>query len=201
MTTSSSVDFFDKQFRQQVDRGDLELNPFESATLPYLQGSVLDFGCGLGNLALAAARRGSEVFALDASRTAIEHIESVARLENLPLHAEQADLRNYELRTSFDSVVCIGLLMFFDCPTAYRQLEQLKSLVRPGGVAAVNVLNDGTTFTDMFSPEGHCLFKSDELLKRFDGWDILYEQKSSFAAPRETTKNFTTVIARRPDEA
>ncbi len=198
MTANSSVEFFDRQFKQQVTHHELALNPFESAALPYLAGTVLDFGCGLGNLALAAARLGSEVFALDASRTAIEHVAAAARLAHLPVRAEQADLRDYALDASYDSVVSIGLLMFFDCATAYRQLARLQSAVKPGGVAAINVLSDGTTFMDMFSPEGHCLFQANELLERFDGWEILYQEQHTFAAPRGTTKQFTTVIARRP---
>lgn len=54
---------------------------------------------------------------------------------------------------------------------------------------------------DMSSPGGHCLFDPDELLKRFNGREVLYEAKSSFAAPHDTTKNFITVVARRPSEA
>jgi hypothetical protein len=48
--TMGSVRFFDAQFRHQLRSGDLALNPFERATLPYLRGQVLGAGCGLGNL-------------------------------------------------------------------------------------------------------------------------------------------------------
>src|SRR5262249_18522278 len=153
--------FFDEQFRRQVVAHDYALNPFEQAALPYVQGKVLDFGCGLGNLALEVARRGCSVVALDASHAAVEHLRLAAAEHALLVHAEEADLRSYELREDFDTVVCIGLLMFFDCPTANRQLAQLQEHVRPGGVAVVNVLTEGTTFMDMFAPEGHCLFEPD----------------------------------------
>ena len=63
MEPSHSVDFFDAQFRQQIERGAFALNPFEAAALPFLRGRVLDFGCGLGNLALHAARHGHTVLA------------------------------------------------------------------------------------------------------------------------------------------
>ena len=51
-----SVRFFEAQFQRQVSSGEFELNPFERLALPYLSGEVLDLGCGLGNLAVAAAR-------------------------------------------------------------------------------------------------------------------------------------------------
>jgi tellurite methyltransferase len=198
MTSNASVRFFDEQFQRQVAAGELQLNPFEAAALPHVRGDVLDYGCGLGNLSLAAARQGCSVLALDGSQAAIEHLRLVARREGLPLRAEEADLRSDELAEDFDTIVCIGLLMFFDCPTALRQLRQLQDHVRPGGTLIVNVLTEGTSFMDMFSPEGHCLFKAGELRGDLAGWDILGETRQEFAAPRDTRKVFETVIARKP---
>lgn len=200
MNTNASIGFFDSQFQDQVRKSDLALNPFEQAALPHLKGSVLDYGCGLGNLALAAARRGCKVVALDASHTAIEHLRHVADAESLSITAIEADLRNYEVGDDFDTVVCIGLLMFFDCPTAFSQLEQLKAHVRPGGVAVVNVLLEGTTFYGMFDPSGYCLFERGEIRSRFAGWEILHSEYRDFPAPNGTTKSFVTVIARKPVE-
>lgn len=201
MDTNRSVQFFDEQFRRQVAVGDYALNPIEAAALPHLHGAVLDYGCGLGNLAVQAARRGCRVVALDASETAIDHLRELASRESLPLHAEVADLRCFELTEHFDAVVCIGLLMFFDCPTALAQLSQLQAHVRPGGVAVVNVLVEGTTFMDMFAAEGHCLFGRDQLRDRFAGWQLIGCEQHEFPAPRQTRKIFVTVIARRPNEA
>lgn len=198
MTSNASVRFFDEQFRRQLQAGEHALNPFERAALPYLHGKVLDYGCGLGNLALEAARRGCEVVALDASATAIDHLRRVAAQEALALRAGQADLQGHVLDEDFDAVVCIGLLMFFDCPTARRQLDQLLAQVRPGGIAIVNVLVEGTTFMDMFAPEGHCLFRDAELRERLATWQLLDFQSQTFDAPRGTCKAFATVIARKP---
>lgn len=202
MVSDVSVRFFDAQFRRQVSESDLRLNPFEERALPHLHGTVLDYGCGLGNLSVAAARRGCATRALDASPVAIEHLARVAAGESLPIVAELADLRTHRIDGRFDSVVSIGLLMFFDCPTAWRQLDRLKAAVCPGGVAIVNVLVQGTTFLDMFAPDEHCLFKSDDLIARFAGWELLSHATDTFPAAHGTHKVFSTVIARKPhDEA
>ena len=50
----------------------------------------------------------------------------------------------------------------------------------------------------MFSVEGHCLFKPDELTERFHGWDVLLHERSDFPAPGGTVKKFATLIAQRP---
>ncbi|MEW6705782.1 MAG: class I SAM-dependent methyltransferase [Pseudomonadota bacterium] len=198
MRPNSSVSFFEEQFQRQVRESDLQLNPFERTALPYLRGRVLDHGCGLGNLAVAAARQGCSVLALDASATAIAHLRQVAQAGALPIEACEADLRSHELREEFDTVVSIGLLMFFDCPTAFAQLSALQAHVRPGGTAVVNVLVEGTTYLGMFDPAGHCLLARGELERRFDGWEILQAEHSEFPAPEATVKCFATVVAKKP---
>ena len=196
---STSVDFFNRQFSANVREGEHDLNPFELMSLPFLTGDVLDFGCGLGNLAIAAVENGCRVVALDASSTAIAHLQGEAARRSLPLTAFQADLRSYHFDASYDGVVSIGLLMFFAQPTATAHLDLLMSSVRPGGIAAINVLIEGTSFLDMFDEDSYYLFRRDELKLAFEGWEILVESYEDFNAPRGTVKCFATVIARRPN--
>lgn len=193
-----SIAFFDRQFSQGATPDALALNPFEQQALPHLQGEVLDFGCGMGNLAFAAAARGCRVTALDASAAAIAHIRQRAAREAVPVQAAQADLRTYAVDADYDAVVSIGLLMFFDCDTARRVLDDLLRHVRPGGVAAVNVLVEGTTYMAMFEPQSHCLWPTETLPQRFAGWDMLHHELSTFEAPGHTRKRFCTVVARKP---
>jgi tellurite methyltransferase len=196
--SNPSVNFFDSQFRRQVAAGDYTLNPFEEAILPYLLGDVLDLGCGLGNLAMAAAARGCRVTALDASPTAVADLAQRAQQQNLPIAARQADLRRYLTDTRYDCVVSVGLLMFFAKDDAQASLAAIREMVKPGGIAAVNVLIEGTTFIDMFDPQAHYLFGEAELPAAFPGWKIEYSRIEVFPAPRETIKRFCTLVARRP---
>jgi tellurite methyltransferase len=191
-----SVEFFERQFKRQVRDSDYAFNPFERAILPYLRGEVLDLGCGLGNLALAAAESGCRVTALDASLTAIADLGRRAHERGLHVEAQLADLRRYVPEHQYDGVVAIGLLMFFSCGPARTLLARIRDAVRPGGVAAINVLIEGTTYMDMFDGEEHCLFGRDELTSAFDGWSIELSRHEDFPAPRGTVKKFHTLIAR-----
>lgn len=192
-----SIEFFDHQFQQQVREGQFALNPFEELALPHLRGRVLDLGCGLGNLSIAAARQGCSVLALDGSDSAIDRIRQAAKAEALAIEAVQADLGGYRITQEFDAIVAIGLLMFFEQSVARAMLEDIRSHVRPGGHAIVNCLVVGTTYLDMFEPGRHHLFAADELRAAFSGWTILADQQSTFEAPGNTRKVFSTLIARR----
>ena len=194
---NQSVDFFSRQFDRQIAVSDYALNPFEQRTLPHLRGEVLELGCGLGNLTIEAARCGARVTSLDACPHAIEHLRQRARNEALAVDARASDLAQWRAERAYDCVVAIGLLMFFDCPTGYRLLEELKRATRPGGVLAVNVLVEGTTFTRMFDPAGHCLFAPDALRARLAGWQTLSDETEDFAAPDDQRKRFLTLICRR----
>ena len=194
-----SIAFFDRQFRRQIDERDFALNPFERDVLPHLTGRVLDFGCGLGNLAMAAAERGCSVRAVDASPTAIACLRQRAAAARLPVEAIEADLRDYRIDGEFDCVISIGVLMFFDCATALRMVSMLQERVRPGGIAVINTLIEGTSYFDIFQPGCYCLLPRDELADRFAGWQIMHSGFRDFEAPGQTIKSFATVIARKPE--
>ena len=198
MAANRGVEFFEKQFQRQVGAHEFALNLFEEVALPYLTGHVLDLGCGRGTLSVAAARRGCEVVAVDASPTAIEHLSRVSHGEKLRLTAVQCDIQQFDVRETFDVVVAIGLLMFFPRQVALELLDKVQRAVRPGGCAVVNVLVQGTTFLDMFESDRYCLFASAEVEAAFMGWTTVLARQDEFPAPNAAVKRFTTLIARRP---
>jgi tellurite methyltransferase len=195
-----SVEFFEAQFQRQVRDQKYALNPFETLALDYLTGSVLDLGCGLGNLSLEAGRRGHRVVAVDASPTAVARINMDAQREGLSVQAIQADIGNWTIERSYDTIVAIGLLMFFDRESALRLLRAIQERVSPGGRAIVNVLIEGTTYMDMFDPGSYYLFRRGELEEQFIGWTILFSRYQTFPAPGWTRKEFSTVIAQRSSQ-
>lgn len=197
MTVNRAIAFFDTQFGRQVREKDFALNPFEKLALPYLHGNLLDMGCGLGNLSIEAARRGCSVLALDVSPIAIARIQQVASEEALPLRAEQADFETYWISEMFDTVVAIGLFMFFPKERALGLLADAQAHVKPNGITVVNVLIEGTTYLEMFEPGHYYLFGRTELQKYFRDWEILEDRFDIFDAPGQTVKEFSTIIARR----
>lgn len=196
-----TVEFFEAQFKQRVAStgcSDLTLNPFQQAALPFLTGRVLDLACGLGGLSLAAARKGCEVVAVDASPTAVEHLAAAARAEGLHITAVRHDIATFEVDGPFDAVVAIGILMFFPREVALGLLEKLQSAVRRGGYAMVTVLLQGTTFTDVFDGDRHYLFAPDELDQAFASWEVQSSKRGEFPAPKGTVKRIGSLIARKP---
>ncbi|HTF87643.1 MAG TPA: methyltransferase domain-containing protein [Planctomycetota bacterium] len=197
MAADRSVEFFEAQFRRQIAANEFALNGFELAALDFTRGRVLDFGCGLGNLSIEAARRGAAVVAVDASPTATRRIRELAARDHLHLDTICADGKTHVIHGEHDTVIAIGLLMFFERRTAVEILGRLAKAVAPAGRLIVNVLVEGTTFMAMFDPEEHYLFRLGELEELLPGWKILLRRDERFEAPGNTQKVFTTIVAER----
>lgn len=195
---NQALDFFARQFEGQIAAADYRLNPFEEIVLPHLRGRVLDLGCGLGNLALSAARQGHDVTAVDACAQAVTDLQRRALAESLALTVQQCELSHWRATATYDSVVSIGLLMFFGCEEANAVLAEMQRATARGGVLAVNVLIEGTTYMEMFEPGQYCLFAPDELLAWFAAWRVLENRIQDFSAGVAKTKRFLTLITERP---
>lgn len=193
-----AVEFFGAQFERQIAAHDYKLNPFEERALPWLAGNVLDLGCGLGNLSLAAAARGAQVTAYDACENAVDDLAERAVASGLDVWVKTVDLKGWRPEKTYDAVACIGLLMFFARDDALAGVVAVRDAVRPGGVAVVNAMIEGSTFLAMFDPDAYYLFRPEELAAPFAGWEFLHDSEEDFPAPGNTVKRFRTLVVRRP---
>lgn len=92
---------------------------------------VLDLMCGYGRHAIALAKKGINVTAVDNLPDYVNEIKSIAEREQLPLKAEQADVINYTTHDQFDLVLCMGnSLNFFKAEDTLRLLEHISTYLK-----------------------------------------------------------------------
>ena len=120
----------------------LEVVDWFSAVVP-TGGAVIDVGCGPGHHTIALAARGFEVTAVDFSPGMLARARAKAREQAVSISFRRADL-NEGLPFApgtFDGALCVGVLQVIRNPAA--SLERIRDLLRPGGLALVEMSRPG----------------------------------------------------------
>lgn len=93
--------------------------------------TVLDVGCGLGLVALAAAARGAVVTAIDRELAPIEFLQASATVNGMRIEALVGDVTAIDLGRRFDLVLAADLL--YERAEFGRLATGLASLIAPAG--------------------------------------------------------------------
>jgi len=109
-------------------------------------GRVLDLACGTGRIAIALARSGLKVTAIDASDGMLALLHRKLRAEppkvQSRIRVHQAKMPTFEVPERFTSIICCDA--FFHNLTVADQMSSLHAVARhllPGEVFAFNIPN------------------------------------------------------------
>jgi SAM-dependent methyltransferase len=115
-----------------------------------VDGPVLELGCGTGRVALHLARRGCEVWAVDADPSLLEALAARAAAERLSVHAACADVRALQLDRDFDLIIAPMQLLQMLGGRAGRgaALERAAAHLGPAGRVAAAIIESAAASLD-----------------------------------------------------
>jgi len=156
---------------------------------------VLDIGCGQGTQALVLARRGHFVTGLDSSAQLLDDFRAVLAAEPAEVR-ERVRLVKGEAETiagtfapsSFDAVLCQGVLMYFPDPNPL--LDMIAQVVAPGGIVSLLVRNG-----DALAMRPGLMGDWDSVGEAFDGRSYL--NRIGVGARADRLEDLTAELARR----
>ena len=138
-------------------------------------GHVLDLCCGPGRHAVALAKRGFAVTAVDRTSFLLEHARARAAQASLPVEFVLDDMRRFSRPAAFDLIINMftSFGYFDDRADDLRVLELVRTNLRPGGVFIIEMVSkeriaqvfQATTSTQL--PNGDVLFERHEVI---DDW-------------------------------
>jgi 2-polyprenyl-3-methyl-5-hydroxy-6-metoxy-1,4-benzoquinol methylase len=99
--------------------------------------SVLDIGCGNGNIAMALGAVGYNVKGIDIDKNSIELASNKNTLPNVKF--EVYDANSFTINNSFDAIVCSEVLEHLDKP--WELVASVFNILKPGGVFVATVPN------------------------------------------------------------
>lgn len=108
----------------------------------WIQGRVLDAGCGSGEHTIFLTRVGYDVVGIDLSEPALEEARANAAARGVPARFEVGDALRLPQDGRFDTILDSALFHIFGDEDRARYVRSLHGACRPGGVAHVLALSD-----------------------------------------------------------
>ncbi|WP_341877637.1 class I SAM-dependent methyltransferase [Defluviitalea saccharophila] len=110
------------------------------------KGKILDVGCSTGELDIFLGEKGYEVLGIDLDQKMIQIASEKIAGRELPVEFKVMNMEHLEANFSesqFDGVICIGntLVHLSGIPQIKGVLKQMVSLLKPGGVLILQIIN------------------------------------------------------------
>lgn len=100
---------------------------------------VLDLMCGYGRHAIALAKKGIAVTAVDNLADYIAEIKQAAEKDSLPVKAIQSDILSFTSNELVELAICMGnSLNFFNAADTITLLKNVSAQLKPGGHLLIN---------------------------------------------------------------
>jgi len=159
-------------------------------------GKVLDLCCGPGRHAVALAKRGFAVTAVDRTRFRLEHARTRVGQANLSAEFVLEDMRRFSRPATFDLIINFftSFGYFVDQADDLRVLERVRENLKPGGVFVLEMVSkerlarsfQATTSREL--PNGDLLFERHEIV---DDWTRVRNRWTLMRAGSMRTFEFT----------
>lgn len=118
---------------------------------------ILDVGCGSGGVAVAFAKEGADVTAIDIDEEPVEKTKKRSAAENISINVLQKNAEELDFEIgSFDGAILVDFLEYTLKPDAV--LERLSKIIKPGGFCYLSVLNKLYWFNKSFKHKKHRQF-------------------------------------------
>ncbi|MEW9807447.1 class I SAM-dependent methyltransferase [Mesorhizobium marinum] len=128
--------------RRDWSQADPQVLACSAAVLSSGRSDALDLGCGVGRHALALARMGFNVDALDGSEAGIAQLRRDAALERLPIQANQGSMSELPFAgDSFDYLLAFNVIYHGDPEVLAATLAEIARVLRPGGTLQLTMLS------------------------------------------------------------
>jgi SAM-dependent methyltransferase len=158
-------------------------------------GTVLDLCCGPGRHAVALAKRGFAVTAVDRTAFLLDHARARAMHANLSVELVLEDMRRFSRPASFDLIINFftSFGYFDDQADDLQVLELVRENLRPNGVFVLEMVSkerlarvfQATTSREL--PNGHVLFERHEIV---DDWTRIRNRWTLFRGDSTRTFEF-----------
>jgi len=165
-----------------------ELDPDFAAALKRLDiksGTAFDIGCGPGTQAIALARQGFEVTAVDIAEAAIEGARRRAGKSGVSIDFAAGDILSMDIDSRFDLILDRGVLhCFADADARQRYIARIHGWLKPGGTLLLKCFSHEET-REQGPP---CRFSPDDIRAMFSkGFSITELSHTSFPSTGEET--------------
>ncbi|MBI4675658.1 MAG: class I SAM-dependent methyltransferase [Chloroflexi bacterium] len=161
-----------------------------------LGGRALDVGAGTGRVAVALARRGFQVDALDPAADVVEQARALMTQLGANVTYHVADFTRVDPRfqeNTFDLVVCSEVLEHVE---AWRAMvDNMRRVLKPNGILILTVPNDPAQFSFLDTYAGHLRrFRWNDLASAFGGFKIEKSFTVGFPLTRTVHWLYTRIL-------